>query len=60
MEALVFGFVSYFGFSGAEYIHEKVSGEQPQAEVCEADEEYKKRSEDIMSVTLLEGDKDVR
>ena len=55
MEAIVFGFISYFGFTGAEILHEKISSKEPQAEVCEADEEYKKRSEGIMSVTLLEG-----
>jgi hypothetical protein len=60
MEALIFGFVSYFGFTGAEKLHEKIKGSEPQAEVCEADEEYVKRSGGILSVTLLEGEDNVR
>ena len=53
MEAIAFGFLSYFGFTGAEKLHEKIMGQEPEAEVCEADEEYIKRSQNIMSVTLI-------
>jgi len=60
MEAIVFGFISYFGFTGAEYVHEKIKQKEPQAETCEADEKHIERSESIMSVTLLEGENNVR
>ena len=52
MEAIVFGFISYFGFTAAEYIHDKI--QEPEPEVCEAEEEYINRSKGILSVTLLE------
>jgi len=54
MEAIVFGFISYFGFTGAEYIHDKIRDPDPEPQVCEAEEEYIKRSKEILSVTLLE------
>ena len=53
MEAIAFGFLSYFGFLGAEKAHELVIGREPEAEVCEADEEYIKRRNNILSVTHI-------
>ena len=53
MEAIAFGFLSYFGFIGAEKAHELIIGKETKAEVCEADDEYIKRRDNILSVTLI-------
>ena len=53
MEAIAFGFLSYFGFLGAEKAHELIIDKEPEVEVCEADEEYIKRRDNILSVTHI-------